>query len=473
MSMAAVFLCLAHFAAATNSMPTGTTEPVTTINLLVPGKNAYIAPPCVAVNTSVTVLYTPSGMPFVRTPEERFAGLAKAGWPYEPRYALIDGLRMHYIDEGPSASEDVVLMLHGEPAWSYLYHKMVPVLVSHGLRVLCVDHIGMGRSDKPIALEQHSYPLQVARMKAFIQAVLPVESAAGRINIFVQDWGSLIGLRVVGDEPAWFRRVIAANGDLPVVPEGIGAPYHIPVADQVNIDCNEVRPFGAMRLLGEDRMAQAKCGATNEEYFACFNEWATFALTSPSWKVTDMIQMRTATKLTTEQLAAYGAPYPSFIYMAAPRAFPSMMGNMAEPEFGNLAAHARLERYRGPWLALGGNLDPAFGTFSSDDQIARIAGAQGHSFNRPDFMNAPVDHFIQEDVGEPMAAHVAAFIAGTASVPPAEILLPDVAPLKFTALSPTWTNAAIAGVPVVVLIIVGIVSASFRAQRHTGPAMLH
>ena len=469
-----VFLFLTQFVVATSSMPTGTTEPVTTLNPLVPGPNAYVAPPCVAVDTSVTVLYTPSGTPFLRTPEERFASLAEAGWPYEPRYALIDGLRMHYIDQGPHASDEVLLMLHGLPTWSYLYHRMVPILVSHGLRVLCVDYIGMGRSDKPIALELHSYGLQVARMKAFIQAVLPEESAAGRISIFVQDWGSLIGLRLVGDHPAWFRRVIAANGDLPVVREGYGAPYHIQEAYHVNINCSEVRPFSAMRLLGEDRMAQAKCGATNDEYVDCIKEWARYALTSPSWKATDMIQLRTAIALSSEQLAAYEAPYPSFIYKTALRAFTSMMGNMAEPEFGNLAAHAQLERYRGPWLALGGNLDPAFGTFSSEDQIAKIPGAQGHGYNRPEFMKAPVDHFIQEDVGEPMAEHVAAFIAGTSAVPPAEILLPK---LTDNAWVPAWvpllatySNAAIKAVPIVTLIIIaGIVSVALRAHRKASP----
>ena len=127
-----------------------------------------------------------AGVQFVRTPESRFAALANASWPFAPNYALIDGLRMHYIDEGPHASEDIILMLHGQPTWSYLYRRMVPTLVRAGLRVLCVDQMGMGRSDKPIDLTQHSYNLQIARLKAFILTVLPAESAAGRLNIFVQ-----------------------------------------------------------------------------------------------------------------------------------------------------------------------------------------------------------------------------------------------------------------------------------------------
>ena len=126
---------------------------------------------------------------------------------------------MAYVDEGPRGAKETLLLLHGQPSWSYLYRKMIPTFVSRGYRVIAFDHLGMGHSDKPTSLEEHTYAKHVARAKDFIRAVLPeaLTSPTGLITPVVQDWGSLIGMRVVADEPGWFKRLVVANGKLPAM----------------------------------------------------------------------------------------------------------------------------------------------------------------------------------------------------------------------------------------------------------------
>ena len=146
------------------------------------------------------ILTTSSGVEFVRTPDSFFEDLPD--WPYEAKYVEIDELRQAYAEAGPVDGE-VVLLLHGQPSWSYLYRKMIPVLSDAGYRVIAMDHLGMGRSDKPIDLDYHSYDNHVYRLEQFIE-ILELEN----ITTFVQDWGSLIGLDVIGNNPDLFARVV-------------------------------------------------------------------------------------------------------------------------------------------------------------------------------------------------------------------------------------------------------------------------
>lgn len=155
---------------------------------------------------------TEDGIAYVRTPESFFRDLPD--WPYDYRYVEIDGLRQAYAEAGP-ADGPVVLLLHGQPTWSYLYRKMIPVLAEAGYRVIAMDHLGMGRSDKPIDIDDYTYLGHNARLEKFIQAL-----ALRDINLFVQDWGSLIGLRVAGLNPEWFASIGVGNGALPVWPAG-------------------------------------------------------------------------------------------------------------------------------------------------------------------------------------------------------------------------------------------------------------
>ena len=146
-------------------------------------------------------------MKALRTPEDRFAGLP--GYDFEPHYVDIDGLRMHYVDEGP-ADAAPVLLLHGEPSWSYLYRKMIPPLVAAGHRVIAPDLIGFGKSDKPTRQSDYSYAGHVAWMTQFIE-ILDLRD----ITLFGQDWGSLIGLRVATENESRFARIAIGNGALP------------------------------------------------------------------------------------------------------------------------------------------------------------------------------------------------------------------------------------------------------------------
>ena len=157
-------------------------------------------------------------MRVARTPDERFANLP--GFPFDPRYVEIpDGaagtLRVHYLDEGP-ASADPVLLMHGEPSWSYLYRKMIPVLIAAGHRCVAPDLVGFGRSDKPTERGDYTYANHVAWVKALLEAI-DLEG----ITLFCQDWGGLIGLRLAAENPERFSRIVAANTGLPT---GDGTP---------------------------------------------------------------------------------------------------------------------------------------------------------------------------------------------------------------------------------------------------------
>ena len=149
-------------------------------------------------------------MDFLRTPDSRFERLLD--YPFEPHYADVGGLRMHYLDEG-QADAKPVLMMHGEPSWSYLYRHMIPICAAAGHRVLAPDLIGFGKSDKPITKSAHTYAGHVAWMRSFIEKL----DLTG-IHVFVQDWGGLIGLRVLAEVPQRFASLTAGNTGLPAAP---------------------------------------------------------------------------------------------------------------------------------------------------------------------------------------------------------------------------------------------------------------
>lgn len=156
-------------------------------------------------------------MEIMRTPDERFLNLP--GYPFQPHYVEVDGLRMHYIDEGPGNGAPV-LMLHGEPSWSYLYRKMIPVLVSAGLRAVAPDLVGFGRSDKPAKRDDYTYERHVNWTTRFIQKL----DLSG-ITLVCQDWGGVIGLRVAAEHSERFARIVAANTGLPTGEGPIGDAF--------------------------------------------------------------------------------------------------------------------------------------------------------------------------------------------------------------------------------------------------------
>ena len=351
-------------------------------------------PDCIQNEEGIQIFTTKNDVAFVRTPEERFQNLT--GFSFQPHYALIEGLRMHYIDEGPE-NGDVILMLHGQPSWSYLYRKMIPLLSEAGYRVIAPDHIGMGRSDKPIDLSFHTYELHIIRMKNFIETL-----KLKNITLFCQDWGGLMGLRIVGDQPKSFARVIAANTRLPIIPKGMN-PFRIP--NPIEIDCS----LGAIEfkdLVNHYREPQNTRLKKNSElsHLKFFQQWIIYALTHPNLKPSQILQHLTLIDLSSDELAAYDAPFPSLIYKAAIRTFPSMI---AAIEQNNVQAWKNLGAFDKPFLFLGGEYDRNLGSLEIQNMLTKhIPGANGQPHQR--YPNA--GHFIQEDIGIELASKVISFI---------------------------------------------------------------
>ena len=277
-----------------------------------------VLPPATEVGDA-EILYTETCRPFVRTPDERFAHLPD--FPYEPHYATVDGLRMHYVDEGPHDGE-VVLLLHGQPTWSYLYRKMIPVLAGAGLRVIAPDMIGMGRSDKPVQISDYRYLQHVAWVEELLDVL-----ALSNIAVFVQDWGSLIGLRVVGNQPDRFARVVVANGRLPILPEGV---QPIPLPSSLEPDDDMVLPFADPAL-------------RDNPWPVNFAKWAAYALVGTRFRPSEVVAHGSVIDLTDDELAAYDVPFPSRIYMAGVRAFPSLINTVSEDPHRRARLH-RSER---------------------------------------------------------------------------------------------------------------------------------
>ncbi len=350
---------------------------------------ANCAPPQIPPGTSIgtaEIHWTAGCIPYVRTPDERFARLVN--FPYSPHYALVDGLRMAYEDEGPRNGQ-VVLLLHGEPSWSYLYRKMIPILVDGGYRVIAPDMIGMGRSDKPVEFRDYSYLKHVRWVEEFIRGL-----GLRNITAFVQDWGSLIGLRVIGDHPAWFARVVVANGRLPVVPEGLKL---ITLPNPPLPNNTITLPFGP----GSRKTAVPHFGVSDE-----FAQWAVFALTGTHLRASAVVNALTATKLSPPELAAYDAPFPSRIYMTGVRVFPSLINTIGDPPT-NAAARKVFNSWTKPLLTLFGRLDHNLGTDAVQAELRdTVPGAKGqlhHAYT-------DANHFIQEDKGADLARRVVAFM---------------------------------------------------------------
>lgn len=338
--------------------------------------------------TDAEIRTTASGTEYVRTPEDRFTNLP--GYPFEPHYAEVDGLRMHYVDEGPRDGE-VVLLFHGQPTWSYLYRKMIPPLAEAGYRVIAPDLIGMGRSDKPTSLTIHSLEQHVAWMKELV-----VGLGLRDISLFGQDWGSIIGMRLVGENPDLFARLVIANGDLPPMPAGIH-PFTFPERATAEIDA-DAPPMDFASLMSD----MGKSGNPIE----AFGKWIVFALTSPHFRSSDVVDAATVSTLSPEELAAYDAPFPDLIYRAGPRTLPSMVAGI---QGGNDRAWGALGQFEKPFLSIAGERDGLLGRQEIQDRLTgHIPGAAGQPHERVD-----ADHFIQEDVGPLLADRIDQLIRRT------------------------------------------------------------
>ena len=299
-------------------------------------------------------------MQTVRTPGDRFDNLPE--FPYAPRYCEVpddDGgvLRVAWVQDGPE-SADPVLMLHGEPSWSYLYRKMIPILVAAGHRVICPDLVGFGRSDKPTRREDHSYARHVEWMRALAFDVLDLRN----VTLVGQDWGGLIGLRLAAEHPERFARLVVANTGLPN---------------------------------GEQPMA---------EIWWRFREAIT---TVPKLNIGKFVQGGCRQQMSDEVRGGYDAPFPDDEYCAGPRAMPGLVPtSLDDPaSAANKAAWAKLSVSPTPMLVAFSDSDPITGPMGEIFQRG-MRGAQG--IDHPLIRGA--GHFLQEDAGEELANHMVEFL---------------------------------------------------------------
>jgi haloalkane dehalogenase len=300
-------------------------------------------------------------MKTLRTPDECFAGLP--GFDFAPHYAEVaDGeggtIRVHYLREGdPNAP--VVLLMHGEPSWSFLYRKMIPVLVDAGLQIVAPDLVGFGRSDKPTERSDYTYARHVEWMRQLLFDHLDLSD----ITLVCQDWGGLIGLRLVGEHPDRFARVVAANTMLPT---GDASP-------------------------GE----------------AFFN-WQRFSQEVEVFPTGFIVNSGCLSDLSPEVVAAYDAPFPDESFKSGARAFPLLVPSSPDDPAhdDNVAAWVGLAAFERPFLTAFADSDPITGGAHRSLQ-ENIVGAKG----QPHTTIVGASHFLQEDQGEALARVVADFVA--------------------------------------------------------------
>lgn len=283
----------------------------------------------------------------LRTPDKQFENLPGYNFP-EHYLEVEEGLRMHYVDEGEK-NKPVVLLLHGEPSWSYLYRKMIPVLVENHFRVIAPDLIGFGKSDKLRSQSSYSYQDHLNWMSEFIKQ-LDLQG----ITLFCQDWGGLLGLRIATDIPSRFFGIIASNTTLPI---------------------------------GKPALPES------------FHRWREFSQKSPDFDIGKVIDMGTVQELSEEVIMAYNAPFPSEEYKAGARIFPMLVpAEEQDPEaINNKAAWNKLSQWKKPFLTIFGDSDPIMkGAEKAFIQLVPGAKNQHHKM-------LPAGHFIQEEQGETLA----------------------------------------------------------------------
>ncbi|GAB5501340.1 MAG: haloalkane dehalogenase [Pseudohongiellaceae bacterium] len=350
------------------------------------------------------VMETADGVEFVRTPPACFSNLP--GFPYRLRTVEIDGLRQGFIDEGPRDA-DPILLLHGQPTWSYLYRKMIPFFLAAGHRVVAMDHVGLGNSDKPTDIAYYTYLGHTDRLEKFID-----ELDLQNITLFVQDWGSLIGLRVAGENTERFARIVMGNGTLPVFPSRPGAPLQPPIPDPYREDPDvpdlflgspEQQPFMPTEPNAEQIAVDQAYDKLGLQDFA---RWQYYTLRSPKFRASKSVEAATYYDLPDAVEAAYDAPFPSRIYMAAIRAFPSLAPGMLLGV--NDEAWEGLQNYQKPFLTIIGVRDtlPLGSEANQRRFIENVPGAAGQSHVRLE----EAAHFLQEDQGPDIARRVVEFI---------------------------------------------------------------
>lgn len=311
-----------------------------------------------------------------RTPDSQFNNLPD--YPFAPNYVEVQGYRIHYVDEGPKDGE-VVLLLHGQPSWSYLYRHMIPLLANAGYRVIAPDNVGFGKSDKPLKTSDHSYQMHIDIMSGFVDQL-----NLNGINYFGQDWGGLIGLRVIEQRPERFARIMLSNTTLPAA-KGIAGWIGYPM-------------FRAS-VWKEGDVQELKF---NGEKFS-FSTWVAYARTSDKFDFANLFQQATSRKMSDAELAGYSAPYPGNESTAAVRIFPTIVASQLRQN------QKVMDDFYSKWNK------PLLTAFGSDDSLMAgrdkiwqetVPGAK----NQKHTIIKGGAHFIQEDKPEELVQTMIEFI---------------------------------------------------------------
>lgn len=333
-------------------------------------------------------------MEYVRTDDARFENLP--GYPFAPHYLEVsdfdDGaLRMHYVDEGTG---EVILCLHGQPSWSYLYRKMIPIFVAAGHRVIAPDFIGFGKSDKPTAQANYTYANHVAWLKALIEGI-----DLSDITLVCQDWGGLIGLRTAAENPDRFARIVAANTGLPDA-QGVTADQVVEVSKQMHAYYDSL-PVPANAA----EMAMAMAGDDSGRGFL---HWVKYCAESKGFSPQEVLTLSTAGTLAEEEQRAYGAPFPDETYLAGARQFPSLVPIIPDnPAIdANRTAWAVFEKWEKPFLTAFSDSDPVTAGAHVRFQQS-VPGAE----SQPHITIKGAGHFLQEQAPETLAQATLKLIA--------------------------------------------------------------
>ena len=315
----------------------------------------------------------------LRTPDERFKNLKD--YPFKANYITIEDTRIHYLDEGPKNGE-IIYLLHGEPAWSYLFRKMIPVLVDAGYRVIAPDMVGFGKSDKYISVDDYTHQMHVDKMTQLI-----VELDLQNITAHVHDWGGLVGLRVVAEEPDRFSRIISSNTSLIATGRGL---------------LNDIFSFIAYPLFKFAIWFQGP--ATWEEFIGGngFTGWIRYSKSTDNIDVGGIMQ--TLGTVSAEERVAYEAPYPNATYKAGAQIFPYLIPS--ELRKNERAYRDVFEKWDKPFLIANSDNDPV--TSNNPrlvEMLKRVPTAEEIVIKGP-------GHFIQEEAGPEYAQLIIDFING-------------------------------------------------------------
>jgi len=327
-------------------------------------------------------------MQVLRTPDARFEGLSD--YAYAPNYAEVmaaDGtaLRLHYLDEGPRDGE-VILCMHGQPSWSYLYRHMIPLLTSAGYRVIAPDLIGFGKSDKPGHVDDYSYAGHVDWMSQWLTGL-----GLSDITLMCQDWGGLIGLHLVGGHPDLFKRLVIAN---------TGLPSTAMVTDDLSEMLEGMYqsiPVPTMKEVGE----QLTSGAPG-----AFLYWVKYCAEAPDFSVRDVFGGMAARSVA--ELDAYEAPFPDDSYVAGARKFPSLVP---------MRPAGKPDRVRGDaiWKVLEERNYPVLTAFSDNDPVTK-GGEEAFIKRLGNVKNVTITgagHFLQDEKPEALSREIITFMKET------------------------------------------------------------